>query len=335
MNRGIAVAGNIVVDTVKHITSYPPRSELTTVTRMARSLGGSVCNVGIDLARMAPDIPLFAIGRAGEDANGEFVRQCFAQHPSLDASRVIYDGITSFTDVMTEPDGGRTFFHFRGANARLDVDDFAFDKLDADILHIAYILLLDALDAPDDAYGTRLCRVLDGARRRGMLTSIDVVTEDGDRFARLVPPALALSDLCIINETEAARSTDIATRTAAGALCPDGMRAACQKLIALGVKRWAVVHAPEAACGMARGDAPIVLPSMKLPPGFIKSSVGAGDAFASGVLMGCYRGWPLEKAMLAATHAAAWSLSGEGGTDAMMPYDDIAARLEAMGCAQL
>ena len=36
--------------------------------------------------------------------------------------RVLEGESTSYTDVMTEKGGARTFFHYRGANARLSVE---------------------------------------------------------------------------------------------------------------------------------------------------------------------------------------------------------------------
>ena len=55
---------------------------------------------------------------------------------------------------------------------------------------IGYILLLPALDAPDDEYGAKMARLLHRAQKQGLKTSIDVVSESGDRFAKLVTPAL-------------------------------------------------------------------------------------------------------------------------------------------------
>ena len=78
---------------------------------------------------------------------------------------------------------------------------------DAELLHIGYILLLDALDEADAEYGTRMARLLHDAQQHGIKTSIDVVSESGDRFRRLVPPALRYTDYCIINEVEAQEST--------------------------------------------------------------------------------------------------------------------------------
>ena len=63
-----------------------------------------------------------------------------------------------------------------------------------------------------------MARLLAHAKERGIKTSIDVVSETGERFGRLVPPALRYTDYCIINEIEASRSTGIQLRAEDGAL---------------------------------------------------------------------------------------------------------------------
>ena len=57
MREGICVAGNLIVDILYPIESYPGKSELTTILDgIARSTGGAACNVTMDLASLDPDI---------------------------------------------------------------------------------------------------------------------------------------------------------------------------------------------------------------------------------------------------------------------------------------
>ena len=115
------------------------------------------------------------------------------------------DGRTSFTAVMSNNrTKERTFFQHAGANAYYGEEHIDWDKLDVNIFHIGYILLLPHLDEPDAQYGTKMARLLDRAQKAGMKTSIDVVSESGERFQKLVTPALRYTDYCIINELAAA-----------------------------------------------------------------------------------------------------------------------------------
>ena len=83
-----------------------------------------------------------------------------------------------------------------------------------------------------------------------MKTSIDVVSEAGERFKRLVTPALKYTDYCIINELETQQTTGVLLRGEDGTLHVENMKAALQKLHELGVAKWAVIHCPELGCGM-------------------------------------------------------------------------------------
>ncbi len=329
MEQGIALAGNLIVDTVKYIERYPAPHTLTTISGETRSTGGLVSNCMLTLAKLDPSLPLQAIGLVGKDAAGDFVLQRFAAHPNIDVSGISRQGITSYTDVMTEQRGGsRTFFHYRGANALLSPAHFDFTKLRADILHIGYILLLDMLDAPDPDYPTALCRVLHGAKRAGMQTSVDVVSEDSERFGKLVPPALAYADYCIINEVEAAHTTGIPLRSRDGSIVMQNLQPACAALMNMGVGRWAVIHMPELSCAAERAGSYYQAPSWRIPEGFLKSTVGAGEACASGILYGAYRGWSLAESLRIAGAVAAYSLSGAGATDAIKPLPELLASME-------
>lgn len=329
MNKGIAIAGNMIVDYIKYIDNYPAPQTLTTIQDMAQSAGGLVCNCALTLAKLDESLPVRLIGVLGQDAAGDYLLSQFEGYRNVDTSGVVRLGSTSYTDVMTEGSTGkRTFFQYRGANALLSPGHFDFSRLDSDLLHIGYILLLDSLDAPDPDYPTALCRVLDAAQKAGIRTSIDVVSEDSDRFARLVPPALRYADYCVINEIEASRTTGIALRDADDNLLTGNLPEACRGLMEMGVKRWVVIHAPELSCGLQRDGEYKQEASWNIPKGFKKSSVGAGDAFASGVLYGAYHGWSLEKSIHIAGAVAAYSLSGAGACDSIRPLPELLAEME-------
>jgi sugar/nucleoside kinase (ribokinase family) len=63
--------------------------------------------------------------------------------------------------------------------------------------------------------------------------------------------------------------------------------------------------------------------SYELPSGYIKGSVGAGDAFCAGTLYGLYSGWNAPEILKFANGAAACCLSRENSFDGMRPADEI------------
>jgi len=326
---GIIFAGNMIVDRLKFVEAWPQRMGLTKIVRQADALGGLACNCAIDMAKLAPEIPVSVIGLVGEDALGDFILKEFSGFPAIDTGMVGRVGETPYTDVMTTPDGERTFFYFPGAGAMLGPEHFAFEKTDAAIMHIGYILLLERLDGPDKEYPTGMCRVLDSARKAGVLTSVDIVSESGTRYKDVATPALAYTDILSINDIEAEGVTGIPIRSAGGALKEDALECCVRELAERGVGKWVCVHMPEIAAGLdVQTGEYHTSKALLLPKDFIGSTVGAGDAFAAGLLYAAYRGRPLAEALDEANAVAAYSLKGYSASDSLRPLAQILAEME-------
>ena len=323
--KGIAVAGNMIVDMLYPTNGMPKPGELVTITGdVDKSTGGCLCNDIVDLAKLDPEMHLVAVGRTGEDEAGTYIMEKMREHKNIDLSHVKITGVSSFTLVMADQiSTQRTFYHCRGGNAALCEEDFDWDKLDVDLLHIGYILLLDALDEEDPAYGTKMAKLLKAAQDHGIKTSIDVVSEAGDRFRRLVCPAMRYTDYCVINEMEASATTGIPLRTDDGQLIKENFPAALKAMKELGVSTWAVIHCPEVGAGLDENDNYVEVPSLKLPKGWIVGTVGAGDAFCSGVLYGAWKGMSLKESIELATGSAACSLSEAGATEGMRTVAEV------------
>jgi sugar/nucleoside kinase (ribokinase family) len=326
MNRkGICVAGNMIVDILYPVQGLPKPGELTSIQEgISRTTGGALCNVIGDLALMDPSLPLTALGRVGTDSEGDFVLDHLRRHGSVDLSMIKREGKTSFTAVMAdEISKERSFFHYRGANARFCEDDIEWGKVEAAFFHIGYILLLDSLDAEDSEYGTKMARLLCHAREQGIKTSLDVVSEAGSRFKRLVPPSLKYTDYCVINEVEAEQVTGIELRNKAGTLTAANIPGALEAILDRGVSSWAVIHCPEGGYGMESSGTYRESPAIDVPPAYIKGKVGAGDAFCAGVLYAAAGGESLELGLELGNAAAAASLSQPGAAEGMLPVAEL------------
>ena len=59
------------MDVIKTIESYPAKLSLTSISGISHSIGGAVCNCGIDLAKMDPDLPVAVLGAVGKDSFGK------------------------------------------------------------------------------------------------------------------------------------------------------------------------------------------------------------------------------------------------------------------------
>lgn len=318
MRKGITIAGNLIVDYVKEIDSYPSQAMLGNIASVQQSVGGCVANTIVNLAKIGAEIDLAAIGMVGDDSNGKYIKKVLTKH-NIDISGigVTKEAMTSFTDVMTSDEGKvRTFFHARGANAIFDFEDIDFERIKSRFFHMGYALLLDGFDAKDEEYGTVMAKTLAAAKRYGLKTSMDVVSENGNRFRKVVTPSLKYCDNLIINEVEASMICNLPVRINKK-LDKDCLRKVCGKLISCGVNERVIVHAPEAACAMTKDGEFVVVPSLLLPDGFIRGAVGAGDAFCAGVLYSLYKEYDLEYTLTIGAAAAACNLSELNSVDGM------------------
>jgi sugar/nucleoside kinase (ribokinase family) len=336
---GILAGGNWIVDAVKIIDTWPQQDALANIFSTSKGTGGSPFNVLIDLAIMGVDFPLEAAGLVGRDDNGAWILDLCRQHRIDTRSLLQTDAApTSYTDVMTiQSNGRRTFFHARGANALLDAAHFDFSKSDARIFHLGYLLLLDRLDAAHPEFGTVGAEVLARAQKAGFKTSIDLVSEDSDRFARVVLPALKHVDVCIMNEFEAGRVTGRKIRTGdphsatPTTLDRAELRTAMEQLLEAGVREYVVVHFPEGGVALGRDGQWHEHGSVKLPANYIKGAAGAGDAFTAGVLLGWHEGKPVKEWLRLGVCAAAANLSDETCTGGIKSLGDCLALGEKYG----
>jgi sugar/nucleoside kinase (ribokinase family) len=308
---GVLAGGNWIIDQVKLIDVFPQPEQLANIRSQAQGTGGAPYNVLIDLANLGAPFPLFAAGLVGKDALGQSILDdCRAHQIDTRYLTTTDKAPTSYTDVMTEVHGGRrTFFHNRGANALWHGRDIDFRKIKAKIFHLGYLLLLDALDAPDKKHGTKAAALFAAAEQAGLKTSVDVVSEDSDRFAGIVTPALKFTDYCILNEIEASKTTGFKIRQPDGQMDPVALRHASGALLQCGVRELVVIHYPEGAFARTRKGEDVLQASLNLPTKYIAGTAGAGDAFCAGVLIGLHEGWELQRCLLTGVCVAAACLS--------------------------
>ncbi len=324
--RGVACAGNWIVDIIHTIPRWPNKGDLVRVASQRIGLGGGAFNVLSDLRALGASFPLAAIGCIGDDTHGAMLRDQCERHAIGHADlRTIADVATGHSQVMTLPGDSRTFFYHGGANDAFNADTVPIATIaaaDFRFFYLGYLMLLEALDQLDADGSTGAARLLARARAAGLTTCVDFVSDARPDFARIVAPALPHCDYLIINEVEASLATGITVRSAE----PDGpdrtaIEAAAHRLLELGVVRAVIIHAPEAALWLARGAAPVWARSEPVAATDIISPVGAGDAFCASVLFGLHEGWPVARTLRVAHLAAAACLGGATATDGIPPIE--------------
>ena len=152
------------------------------------------------------------------------------------------------------------------------------------------------------------------AKKAGAKTSIDLVSENSDRYS-LVVPCLKYVDNLIINEVEA------------GKIC--GMEASkenlpeiAKTLKGMGVRERVIIHTPD--LGICYSDNGITItPSYQLPEGYIQGTTGAGDAYCAGALLGIHEELSDMDILNMATVAATGALSTADATSGLKTYEEL------------
>ena len=308
MKSGIAVVGTILVDSINEISAYPQAGELTKIKSVQKSVGGCVPNVAIDLKRICPDLTVKAVGKVGKDENGEYVKEVLSANGVDVANVSVGKDKTSFTEVMSVTGGQRTFFTYPGASADFGADDVGRDALNVKMLHLGYFLLLDKIDGGD---GEKLLKI---ARENNVKTSIDLVSENSDRYV-LVLPCLKYVDNLIINEMEAGALTGIEPKK-------ENLVQIANKLKEYGVAERVIIHTPEIGVCVSEHGVELV-PAYALPENFIVGTTGAGDAFCAGALLGIYQEKTDREILEFASAAAVAALSQADATSGLCTVDEI------------
>jgi sugar/nucleoside kinase (ribokinase family) len=331
MRSGIISGGCILVDVNKSVDHYPAEERLALIASESHDTGGPGLNLPVDLARLGALFPLEVVGVVGDDAHGRLVRDvCRQAGIGTDGLGVLPGVPTSYTDVMiVKENGRRTFFHHQGANARLLPSQFDFSRTRARILHIGSPGMHEDMDRPT-ASGNGFTEVLARARAAGLRTNLEMVTFPPERMRALAGPCLPLLDTIVVNELEAAALAEVETHRD-GAPDFERAEAAARRLVELGVSQLAVVHFPAGCAAAVPGGRTFRQGSVRVPPADVKSTNGAGDAFAAGVLLGAHEGWPVERCLEAAVCVAAVSLGAYSTSGAIRPIAECLAYGRAHG----
>ena len=307
----VACLGILVADVFANpIPRLPAPGELTTTSGFVTSVGGCAANVAVGLSILGRSATV--AGKIGNDMLGEFVisdltrRGVEVQHIRRTSKRS-----TSGTIIFTVEGEDRRYLHTFGANAEFSLDDIDFALLDeVRVLYIGGYLAMPAFTAAE-----MVC-LLEEAKRRGLITVLDVVMPAGLTFGlEYLSAALPWTDFFVPNQDEAQRLTGR----------PDARgQAAC--LSALN---------PECAVVITRGrhgslakyreqfieTAPFAMESV--------DESGAGDAFAAGLITGLLEEWDLVRTLSFAGAVGASCTRAVGCSAGVFTFDEAVAFLES------
>ncbi len=334
---GIAIVGNILTDVVKMVDCYPEKGMLANIGDMSVCVGGCVPNTAIDIAKIDRTVPLTAIGKVGDDENGRFVVSKMVEN-GINCDKVIVSQTkpTSSSDVISSPDGERTFFHCRGANAEFSPEDIDLNALNCSILHIGYILLLDVFDREDKEYGTVMARFLHDVQKKGIKTSIDVVSDSTGEYKKKIIPALKYCDYVVVNEIESSIISGLDPYTKDKKPNLQNIKKTMEIMADYGVSEKIIIHCKKAGfCYDVKTKEFVAVGSVDMPREMFKGSVGAGDAFCAGSLYGIYNGFSNKEILEFAAGAAVCNLLSENSIDGMLSKSEIYKVAEKYGYMEI
>ncbi len=314
---GIVTAGNWIVDIVHDIPAWPDKSDLVVISHESVGIGGGAANVALNLAALHVHYPIFPLGLLGDDEHGETaIRICRNADLPLDGLTRI-DGVsTAHTHVMNVAGDSRTFFYCPGVNERLGTDAVTIDGTTAQsfrLYYLGYLNLLPMLDLVRPDGSTGAAQVLRNAREAGMITCVDLVSSNTETYQNTVFATLPEIDWLLLNEVEASRATGIDID---GETDQSNMSRAADLLLDGGVRKGCIMHTPQLSLWKSHREE-IWTQVPQIAKSDIVSAVGAGDAFAAGVLHGIHENWsPSESVSLGNDLAAAClsSPTATGGT---------------------
>lgn len=305
MKKGIELAGTLIVDIIKEIDCFPHEGELAYINKIVKSVGGLVPNDSIDIKKIDSSIEVTASGKIGDDENGKYLIETLNKHNVKTNNIKTSSKPTSFTDVLSIPGGQRTFLNCPGATDDFGIEDVSFDY---SMLHLGYFALLKKVDNGDGL------KILKKAKEKGIITSIDMVSSDVDKYHQIID-CLPYVDNLIINEYEAGKLLN-------EKVDENNLIGVAKKLKNLGVVNRVIIHMPNKCCLVDDNDE-IEVKSLHIPSKMIVGTTGAGDAFCSGCLVGIYHNFDNKKILKIASTIAASSLFSADATSAVISLNEV------------
>ena len=306
----VACVGILVSDIFANpIGRLPAEGELTTTSGFVTSVGGCAANVAVALTILGRSA--MVAGKVGNDMLGDFVISDLGRHGvGVEHIRRTSRQSTSGTVIFTVKGEDRRYLHAIGANAEFSLDDLDFELLDqVRVLYVGGYLAMPAFTRD------QLTLLLSEAKRRGVVTVLDVVMPAGVVFGlEHVAGALPWTDYFLPNEDEAQRLTG-----------RPGARAQAEGLSALNED--CVVVITRGQRGSVAKHREQFIETEPFPMEAIDES-GAGDAFAAGVIIGVLENWALEHTLSFAAAVGASCTRALGCSAGIFTFDEAGALVE-------
>ena len=191
--------GELLIDFV----STTPDVTLAAAPGFVKAPGGAPANVAVGLAKLGIDAGF--IGKVGEDAFGDFLRETLAQN-RVNTDSLIADATarTTLAFVATRSDGMKdiTFYRHPGADIQLSPDE-----LDTDAIQSAALFHYGSVSLSHSPSREATLEAIQAAKTGGALLSYDanlrlMLWDDADDAKRWIWEVMPYADVVKISEEE-------------------------------------------------------------------------------------------------------------------------------------
>ncbi len=300
----VLLLGDANIDAIMPVAEFPVPGRDGLASDLSIEIGGAVVNTAIMLHKLGQ--PSRLLSGIGSDIWAEYLTR-HLQGTRIDTRYLASkpNGATGLTFIIATPDGERTMFSYRGANALLDkhdVDERAFH--DAALLHISGYALMRSPQKEAAWHAVSL------AKEHGLEISIDTGLEPVIQNPRDLLTLLPSVSLFISGRQEVSQLLNCES--------PDK---AADRLLGMGIRQVAVMMGRDGSL-LADHSARLAFPAFPVRQ---VDSTGAGDSYAAGLLFGYLRGWGLRAsaALASALGALAVTVYGAGFS---LPYREKITR---------
>ncbi|GLV48889.1 ribokinase [Thermus sp. LT1-2-5] len=298
----ILVVGSLNMDLVIRVSHLPYPGETVLGEAYEAFPGGKGANQAVAAARLGGRVRM--IGRVGEDAFGQALRERLAQE-GVDAAWVRETpGPSGTAFILVDPKGQNQIAVAPGANAHLTPED-----LPETAFKGAKVVLLQ-LEVPLQT----VARAVALGRKVGARILLNAAP------AQALPPEIRQEiDLLLVNELEAAQLAGLPSpRT------PEEALVLARHLRHL-VPRAQVVLTLGAQGAVWSGDEEGHLPAFSVR---VVDTTAAGDAFAGGLAVAMAEGWEMRAALRFANAAGALAATRPGAQSSLPFRQEVEALLE-------
>ncbi len=307
----VCVVGSSNMDLVSRAPRAPRRGESIIGHSFSTFYGGKGANQAVMAARLGARVTL--VTKLGRDVFGEDILRNYRAQ-GVDVSHVIFDDTasTGVASILVDDEANNYLVVTPGANGRLSRDDVRAARSAIESASAVVCQFEIPLDSVLEAF--RLAR---GAGVRTILNPAPAPAQP------LPDELLALTDLCVPNETEAESLTGMPVSTITEA------EAAARTLLLRGPQAVIVTLGARGALCVT-GDAAEHIPAMRVEP---VDPTAAGDAFIGALAVFLGEGATLREAIRKANVVAALSVTRMGAQSSLPYRPEVDAALQTLPVA--